>query len=186
MENKSKMKIVLTEMIKETIKKWDKQDIYAVSLYVYDDYDNPYDPVVVLGYNTIERYKSQIKRASGESEAKWNYAFWLQNKELEFGQGETKELVKEWIEENGYTYYDRHREFDEESYEGLTEKFVSVLIEIVKELHHSGFIKEQFDKEIPVLIHELEYYELILEQNIEANSSELIEESFRKFCLGED
>ena len=67
------------------------------------------------------------------------------------------------------------------NYESITEAFIEVLIEVVKELHESGFIKEQFGKEIPVLIHELEYYEEIAEQNLKANPTELVEE-FAKYC----
>ena len=70
---------------------------------------------------------------------------------------------------------------EESLYEGITEAFLEVLIEVVKELHESGFIKEQFGKEIPVLIHELEYYEEIAEQNLKANPAETVEE-FVKFC----
>ena len=45
--------------------------------------------------------------------------------------------------------------------ETLTPKFVNELVKIVQELHQSGFIKEQFNKEIPIIIHELEYYDVI-------------------------
>lgn len=187
-EEKDNMKEILMDMIKETIKKWDKDDIYVVSLYVYNEYDNPCEPVMILGYNTMERFKSQVKRVSHESKAKWNYAYWLQNNELEFGLGETQKFVKNWIKENGYTYYNYDEMFKakkmppEETYCGITIGFVRVLVEIIKELHSSGFIKEQFGKEIPVLVHELEYYDKIAEQNIEANSKELVED-FVKFCI---
>lgn len=35
------MQQILLEMIKEMIKKWDVRDIYAFSLFVYDEKDNP-------------------------------------------------------------------------------------------------------------------------------------------------
>ena len=177
-------------MIQETIKKWDKSDIYVVSLYVYDFNDNPCEPTVTLGYNTNKKYISEIENAFDEQEAKWNYAFWLQNIELEFGIGETQPIIKSWIEQNGYTFYshdemfDINKEIDESSYEGITNDFVQTLVQVVKELHSSGFIEEQFGKKIPVLIHELEYYDVIAKQNIEANSIALVEE-FVKFCIGE-
>ena len=56
-----------------------------------------------------------------------------------------------------------------------------MLVDIVKELHESGFIKETFGHEIPVLIHELEYYYEIGEQNIRANGTELAGD-FAEFC----
>lgn len=181
------MKNILLEQIKEKMAAWDRSDIYAVSLYVYDMNDNPCDPVVVLGYNTVEQFQKEISNASGSQEAKWNYAYWLQNEELSFGLGETQSVVKQWIESCGYTYFTFEEMFyaedspEESLYEGITAALIEVLIEVVKELHESGFIKEQFGKEIPVLIHKLEYYEEIAEQNLKANPAETVEE-FVKFC----
>ncbi|MBD5519130.1 MAG: DUF4303 domain-containing protein [Lachnospiraceae bacterium] len=181
------MKNILLELIKGKMATWDRTDIYAVSLYVYDMNDNPCEPVVILGYNTVEQFQKEISNASGSQEAKWNYAFWLQNEELSFGVGETQSVVKQWIESEGYSYFtyeemfEAEEEPDESLYEGITESFIEVLIEVVKELHESGFIKEQFSKEIPVLILELEYYEEIAEQNLKANPAETVKE-FVKFC----
>lgn len=181
------MKQILLEQIKNKIATWDKSDIYAVSLFVYDRDDNPCEPVVVLGYNTMEQFQAEIPNADGEQEAKWNYAFWLQNEEMSFGTGETQSYVKQWIKDLGYTYFTYEEMFEAEEepeeslYEGITEAFIQVLIEVVKELHESHFIKEQFGREIPVLIHELEYYEEIAMQNLKANPSEVAEE-FVAFC----
>ena len=143
-----------------------------------------------MGYNTTANVSHEVKQGAEEQEAKWNYAFWLQNQELVFGVDETQQMVKDWIEKSGFCYYSSDELFggetepDEESYEGITEAFVQVLVEIVQELHSSGFIQKQFGREIPVLIHELEYYDEIAEQNIKANSIELVEE-FVAFCKGE-
>lgn len=184
------MKNTLLKQIKEKIASWDKSDIYAVSLWVNDMNDNPCEPVVVLGYNTSEQFQNEIPNAYDAQEAKWNYAFWLQNEELSFGTGETQFMVRQWIESAGYSYFTSEEMFlaqeepDERLYEGITAAFVEVLVEVVKELHESGFIKEQFGKEIPVLIHELEYYEEIAEQNLRANPAETVAD-FVKFCLDE-
>lgn len=181
------MKQILLEQIKNKIAAWDKSDIYAVSLFVYDMNDNPCEPVVVLGYNTMQQVRTEIPNADGEQEAKWNYAFWLQNDEISFGTGETQSYVKQWIKDLGYSYFTYEEMFEAEEgpeeslYEGITEAFIQVLIEVVKELHESYFIKEQFGREIPVLIHELEYYEEIAVQNLEANPSDVVEE-FVAFC----
>lgn len=181
------MRNILLDEIKKEISTWDKSDIYVVSLYVYDECDNPCEPTVTLGYNTVSNYENETQYASDEEEAKWNYAFWLQNDELVFGRGKTKDIVKQWIEDRGFTYLSYDEMFnsdnspDYEYYEGITKAFIKVLVDIVKELHSSGFIKEQFGKAIPVIIHELEYYDEIAKQNIEANSYELVEE-FVDFC----
>lgn len=181
------MKQRLMEQIKNKITAWDKSDIYVVSLFVYDRDDNPCEPVAVLGYNTMEHLQEEIANADGEQEAKWNYAFWLQNEELTFGEGETQTDVKQWIEASGYTYFTYEEMFEAEEepeeslYEGITEAWIQVLVEVVRELHESGFIREQFGREIPVLIHELEYYDEIALQNIQANPPEVVEE-FVTFC----
>ena len=151
------MKEILLNMLKEKIKTWNKSDIYAISLWVNDNDDNP----------------------------RWNFAFWLQNEELIFGIDESQQIVKKWILENGFQYFtnDELITFEQiDEAEKITGVFVNVLVDIVKELHVSGFIKEQFGREIPILIHELEYYEEIANQNIEANGIELVKE-FTKFCM---
>ena len=165
---------------------WDKRDIYAISLYVCDEGDNPCEPTVTLGYNTETCFRERIKDASDAIEARWNYAFWLQNEEYVFGAGETQPMVRRWIEGKGFRYYSYEEMFadeepDPETYEGITDAFVEELVELVKELHGSGFIKEQFGKPIPMLIHELEYCDQILEQNLRANPKDTVE-GFARFC----
>ena len=186
----SEMGEFLNSKLKETITQWEKHGIYAISLFVYDNFDNPCEPTVTLGYNTEENFRQQIAQASDESEAKWNYAFWLQNEEYSFGIADTQEIVKNWIVQQGFSNYtceemfDLDQEPDADTYEGITEAFFRELIAVVKDLHQSGFIKAQFGKDIPVLIHELEYYDQIAEQNIEANPPETVKD-FVKFCIGE-
>lgn len=180
------MKEILLEEIKRCIAFWEnKEDIYAVSLFVYDEDDDPCQPTVTLGYNTLSNYMSYGEDLEDEEEAleiKWNYAFWLQNCELEFGTGESRKIVQEWLEENGFPCDSLEEEdYEEEDLYEVTEAFIDVLVEVVQELHSSGFIQEQFGKEIPVIIHELEYYDEIARQNQRANPAETIEE-FLEFC----
>ena len=47
------MKDILLKEIKKYIESWDKSDIYAISLFVNDEEDNPCQPTVTLGYNTM-------------------------------------------------------------------------------------------------------------------------------------
>ena len=145
------MRNYLLKEIKDNIEKWNTSDIYVISLFVYDEDDDPNQPTVTLGFNTFSNYEESIDVAWDEEEAKWNFAFWLQNEEYVFGVDETRPIVEKWIQENNYN--------DEEDEMVVTNSFVKVLVDIVKELHQSGFIKEKFGKEIPVIIHELEYYE---------------------------
>ena len=177
------MKDKLKQLIERTILSWEEDNIYAISLYVNDDEDNPCKPTVILGYNTEEEYKDNLQYTD-ELEARWNYAFWVQNEELFFGIDDTAEDVKRWVLDNGFKYYECTKKIPKKKYESLeniTIAFVNMLVEIVKEIHASDLLKNKFGKELPILIHELEYYDVIAEQNIEANGIELVKE-FVKFC----
>ncbi len=187
----SELREYLLNKIKRVIDTWDTSDIYAVSLWVQDNGDNPCEPTVTLGYNTEEHFKGEIEHAWDEVEARWNFAYWLQNCEYFFGlDEETQPIVKRWIASKGFKYYTYEemvlsdKEPNPKTYEGITQAFVNELVAIVKELHKSGFIRSKFGKDIPVLIHELEYYEEIANQNIEANPKHTVDE-FVSFCLDE-
>ena len=180
------MKEQLKDLIIENIQKWTEKDIYAISLYVNDYNDNPCKPIVRLGYNTETQVKEQTEFASDEREARWNYAFWLQNSFLEFGDGESQNLVKQWLSNNEFPFYEDGDEAwdDDETYdivEDITPEFIEVLIEIVQEIHDSGILTDKFGKEIPILIHELEYYEEIADENKEANG-DCLDQEFVDWC----
>lgn len=164
------MKEKLLARIKQAISQWEEKDIYAISLYVSDEEDDPFRPTVTLGYNTDAQVKESLRDASDEQEARWNYAFWLQNEAFCWGKGETAEETARWLSEQDL--------MEEE----VTEEFVELLIDTVRELHGLGLLTEKFGRELPVLIHELEYYDEIAEQNIRANGEELAGE-FAEFCL---
>lgn len=182
------MKEQLKRLIISNIEKWTDTDIYAISLFVYDDCDNPCKPTVILGYNTENQIEIEMKRNSDEEEVRWNYAFWIQNNFLCFGTDDSADIVKNWINENNLPYYDdddsawSNNETYEET-EKITEAFVNELISIVKEIHEQGILAQKFGKEIPIIIHELEYYDEIAEQNVKANGGELVMD-FVKFCNG--
>ena len=178
--------------IKPIISSWTEDDIYAISFFVDDEADNPCEPTFTLGYNTEREYNSALNSAYDELEARWNYAFWQQNEELVFGVGNTSEIVKQWILDKGLPYltYDEMFQGDpiknysnifDKRFEKITIEFVNVLINVVKELHETEFIKNKFGKEIPIIIHELEYYPQIAIQNIEANTLPLVQ-GLSEFC----
>lgn len=164
--------------VKPIIMSWNTDSIYAISMFVYDEDESPSKPTFTLGYNTEDDYAKLVHFASSELEARWNYAFWNKREELVFGTGDTYQTVHKWLVEKGfseYTYEDvLTAQFDQEMFDAITKSFVNVLINVVKELHSSDFIKKKFGKEIPIIIHELEYYDEILLQNIEANSASLV------------
>lgn len=171
----------MSVLIEDTISSWDEKDIYAVSLFVYDDEDNPCKPTVVLGYNTESEYMKNIKFADSSQEARWNYVFWLQNNELSFGTDDTARIVRQWIISCGYPYDEDADSSESKRYMRITKAFTELLAEIVQELHSSGFIQKTFGRDIPILIHNLEYNNEIAELNMLANCSDSIRE-FVRFC----
>ena len=173
MANSVHLRHEIISRIKPIIESWTEDDIYAISVFVYDMDDNPSKPTFTLGFNTerfYEQYNPDGYAAEDDDgdETRWNYAFWPQNQELIFGQGETEDIVSRWVS-------------DLERAEEATDNFVNILVEVVKDLHKSGLIKAKFGKAIPVLIHELEYYDKIALQNIEANTLPLVK-GFAEFC----
>jgi len=168
-----------TEMLsrfKSVIAVWDVPDIYAISLCVNDFCDNPCEPTVTLSYNTESQFNKALERASSNEEARWNFAFWLQNKQLTFGENETKKIVKDWIISNNMPYFpcidydcDIPVDIDKNLLSEITCEFVNTLVNVVKELHETGFIQKTFGKAVPLIIHELEYYTEIARQNERAN-----------------
>ena len=159
-------------LIEQKISEWQEDDIYAISLYVFCEEDDPRRPVAVLGYNTERQVQKSITKASDEQEARWNYAFWLQNEEMCLGLGDTAENIREWITEQDLW----------DSEDDIIEKFVNLLVAVVQDIHASGLLKDIFGREIPILIHELEYYEKIARQNMEANG-ETLDRDFVSFCM---
>ncbi len=171
------LETIIFNDIKGVINSWDSDttsEIYAISFFIYNNEDDPRKPTLTLGYNTETCYSDSIDGASDKEEARWNYAFWMQNQELLFGEDEvTSELVKQWIEEgfdsdNNDTFF----QFGEE----ITEKFVSICIAVSRKLHTEDVIKNKFGKDIPIIIHELEYYDVIAKQTVEANPPHIADE----------
>lgn len=152
-------------------------DIYAFSFFVYNDNNDPRFPTLIIGFNTISNFKANIALASNELEAKWNYAFWIQNEIASIGNDEDeagRSIIEKWISNLGLNYSNEEEDknMDEclEKGKKITAKFINVLIQLVQTFHESTPTK------VPILIHELEYYDEIRDQNILANGEELVKE----------
>ena len=188
------MRQKLINLMIDRIASWTDEDIYAISLYVYDECDNPCKPTVTLGYNTETQVRvqmaSEVKwKPVNETEARWNYAFWIQNAFFCFGEGDTARDVREWMTTRCLPFYEDDDEAwdDDCVYEEcrqITKEFVSELVAIVQEIHARGILTKKFGRELPILIHELEYYPEIAQQNMQANGDAL-PEAFVTFCCGE-
>lgn len=169
------MKEKLQALIERKILEWRGEgiyeNIYAISLYVYNEEDDPCRPVAVLGYNTEQQVERSVPLASDGQEARWNYAFWLQNEELCWGKGDTAGEIRQWIAGLGM----------ETEEEGIAGAFRELLTQVVKDIHVTGLLKDQAGTELPILIHGLEYDQETARQNLEANG-EALDEDFLAFC----
>lgn len=167
-----------------------RSSIYVVSFFVCDYEDDPRRPTLTVGYNTIERWKASIPAASDSAEAKWNFAFWLQNEMIKFGGDPSSRatLVGPWVASTGLSYSDEEEDADFEACiergVQITERFVRECCEVVRRLHASGAVAAIFGRSIPVLVHELEVYEEIAAQNETVNPPGVCAE-FARWVRGE-
>ena len=59
---------------------------------------------------------------------------------------------------------------------------MSILVDAVREIHEQGILTQKFGRELPIIIHELEYYDEIAEQNMKANGEDLVKD-FAEWCM---
>jgi hypothetical protein len=59
--------------------------------------------------------------------------------------------------------------------DAITSGFVELCVQLAQQLHRSGEVERLFGRSIPVIVHELEYYDDIAEQNLRANPPGLAE-----------
>ena len=172
------------DRIKSAISNFDEnilQDIYAISFFKSNQNDDPRQPLLVVGYNTISRWtectpkprqEAEWPIASDREEAKWNFAFWLQNEELVIG-GQNYDPVSCWVKGLSYYYTEEQEEKDfDKTYllgEEIQKKFINIIIEHAKKLHESGVIIDKFGRQVPIIIHELEYHEIPVNWTKQAN-----------------
>jgi hypothetical protein len=160
-------------------------EIYALSFYYWADEDDPRRATLTVGYNTNTRWRScspepgqnpGCPTASDVNEAKWNFAFWLQADGTAGVIGEAPEDSKariEWINAMGLWYSDQEEEddFDRTLDLGsqIMDRFVQCCVVVAKRLHDEDAIIDKFGRPLPILVHELEYYEAIAEATKQAN-----------------
>ena len=86
-------------------------------------------------------------------------------------------MLFDWYEEQGITnigeenedeMYDENMNYIGKGPGGYYE-LLEIAANVARKLHAEGVIKEQFGKDIPIIVHELEYYDLICEVTKKAN-----------------
>ena len=171
----------LEKRLREIIGGWDEDDIFAISFFVYSNEDYEYRgfsnvSTFSVSYNT-ERH---CAGAGALSEERWNYAFWPQNETAIIDADDENEGMKilfDWYEEKGIEnigYEDHESAYDEEmNYIGKGPvgyyELLSEVSALAGRLQKSGFIKEKFDRTIPIIVHDLEYPWYVMEATATAN-----------------
>lgn len=167
-------------------------DIYAISFLNYPEEDDPRYSKITIGYNTFDHFTKMTPRASSEMEAKWNYAFWLQNEMGVLG-GMDDTILKRWFEQSEFFYSEEVLSqsdtnldlFDEtlELGEGFENEFTEIVIQIAQSLFANNHIHSIFGKNIPIIIHGLEYGEKPASWTARANPKGLADEFIRVMRL---
>ena len=167
------------------------RDAYVVSFYLWEEEQDPRFPTIVLNVNTEQQVDDCVHERlekphpgwvpTDEAEARWNYAFWIQRGDVAVAASdedpEGAALRQRWSEEIGTWVSDEELEADESSWERAAETwthFWALAARVARRLHDDGVIARVFGRPIPVLLHELEYYEAIVEVNRRANPPELL------------
>ncbi|MEW2708878.1 hypothetical protein AB0948_28360 [Streptomyces koyangensis] len=168
----------LAERTISSIPAGEAADIYVVSFFIDNERDDPRQPTLTIGYNTEAQFRRTIADASDEAEARWNYAFWLQNELTVIGDP-TRDLDgatarRQWISELGLWYDEPARAEDWTTTVGpiaakIEASFNQAYVRLARDLHNDGVIKSVIGKPVPVILHELEYYEGIARRTEAAN-----------------
>jgi hypothetical protein len=165
----------------------DISGIYAVSFFIWNQEQDPRRPALTIGYNT----ETQIQQAlashpaatpgppSDEAEARWNYAYWLQNELAVIGDDTRDpvgaELTETWIKARGLWYSEPDGTTDEDwadadaAAEQIDDYFADLYARTARHLHDDGVISRTFGRPIPILIHELEYPDWVADLTEDAN-----------------
>lgn len=170
------------------IGKQNVKDIYALSFWKDNLEDDPRCPVITIGYNTLAQVEVAKENAGSVMEAKWNYAFWLQNEVGRLG-GNDKNL-RQYFKDAGLFYTQQEyaraekngeeHKLDEQD-ERMQAAFMDMIVSVVRELHRRGVVQEALGAEVPIIVHELEYYDVPVGWTVQGNPRPLIEE-FLAYC----
>lgn len=177
----------------DSINGWNENDIYVISFYFWEQEQNPCKPRLTIGFNTERQYQRMLPKVGRDChDARWNYAWWCREDIFSLYGCDYKstELIRKWVMTYNIQYFDEvwpHYEDNTDKwkqYEVIERTFIHILVQVAQELHNNGVLQLHFGKELPIIIHELEYDEKSLEINVLANGEELIEKGFVDLCNG--
>jgi hypothetical protein len=163
-------------------------DVYALSFYLSGEDDDPRRMILEISFNTHARADccapgpGKQDCASSAQEAKWNYAFWLQEPIASIGQDDTPTASRRehWIRDEGLAYTDEEEDEDfaatVERGAEIERRFWQLATRVAKRLHETGVIARIFGRPIPIVIHDLEYSAESIEATRSANPAGLAAE----------
>lgn len=175
------LETALYDKVKSEILKWKEDGIYAISFFINANESNEYKGFEnvsswAISYNT----EKDCNGADEFDEERWNYAFWRQDETMIIDTDEPDvftEKLFDWYAENGITNIGEENE--DEMYDADCNyigkgpsghyELLQLASEVARKLQEDGVIKEHFGKEIPVIIHGLEYAWYDIEATKNAN-----------------
>jgi hypothetical protein len=174
-------------------------DVYALSFYIWGEEDDPRRMILEVSYNTTARYSCCTPGAdrqaefvaSSIAEAKWNYAFWLQQPFAFIGASDDPggeaalSLREQWIVEQELSYTDEDEKDDFERTMELGEQiennFWALCSRVARKLHDGGIIATTFGRPIPVIVHDLDFDDRSFDHTRQANPDGIADEFLKGF-----
>ena len=150
-------------------------EVYVLSFLLDCPDDELRRSSAIFGFNTESQFQkanpdSTLKgrKAYDADEAKWNYAFWVQN-ELSVIGGDDLEFQK-WVQQlPGYCTQEQEEKAKgkelkeiEKNIARIHDTFIEMMLPIIRKLHEDGTILKKFGRDIPMIFHELEYFSLTI------------------------
>ena len=170
----------LYNAVKSIIDSWQEEGIYAISFFVYSNEAYEYNGFsnvssFAISYNTEE----DCEGAGQYDEERWNYAFWRQEESPVIDPdtpNELTDLLFDWYKENGITNigeedddcYDENYNYIGKGPVGHYE-LLGLVSDVAKRLQQEAFFEKKFGRNLPIIIHGLEYAWFDIEATQNAN-----------------
>ncbi len=168
-------------------------DVYAFSLWLHHEDDDPRRPVLWLGSDTETQVELVVDAASSPEEARWNHAYWQQDTVTEIGGQrdlDGSSAIEAWFRCGvglWFTDEEERADFDGtiERGQAMHEAFFGKAAEAVALIHERGSSVGPNGAPLPMIVHELEYSEEIAAQNRRVNPDGLLPPGFFAWCRGD-
>ncbi|MCL2797208.1 MAG: hypothetical protein FWD58_04050 [Firmicutes bacterium] len=133
-------------------------------------------PNLYISYNT----EADCDGAPADDEERWNYACWSQDTTTIISYDDEVEECVQWLNEQGVQNVgEESSDYDENNFYIGTgpagfKELAELLSIIAINIRKDGLLKRVFGKDVPIIIHGLEYYDYIIDLNQRTNPKSLI------------